>query len=176
MKAKRNGFLTFLFSLLPGAGQMFMGFMKNGVSFMAAFTLVIFLAVWLDISELLFILPLLWFYSFFDCINKRYSSDEEFAALEDYYLFSMDKLLAKGRQLAGMRKPLAGILVLFLGVYMIINNLFSRVHMFGMISDQAYIIADSIVNMAPKLFLGVLIITTGIRLIVGKKREREFNA
>ena len=54
MKAKRNSFFTFLFSLLPGAGHMFMGFMKIGVSLMAAFTLVIFLASWLNISQLLF--------------------------------------------------------------------------------------------------------------------------
>lgn len=97
--------------------------MKIGVSLMTAFTLVIFLAAWLDISELLFILLLLWFYSFFDCINRRYSSDEEFAAMEDYYLFSIDKLLASSSKLSAIRKPLAGILLLLLGLYLVWNNL-----------------------------------------------------
>lgn len=176
MKMKRNNFLTFLFSLVPGAGHMFMGFMKIGVSLMAAFTLVIFLASWLDISSLLFLLPLLWFYSFFDCINRRYSSDEEFAALEDYYLFSIDKLLASGRQMMGMRKPFAGILLLLLGIYLVWNNLLLRMRTFGIFSDRALAIMRNITSMAPQFILGIAIIIIGIRLVLGRKKERDFDA
>jgi hypothetical protein len=176
MKAKRNSFFTFLFSLLPGAGHMFMGFMKIGVSLMAAFTLVIFLASWLNISQLLFLLPLLWFYSFFDCINRRYSSDEEFAALEDYYLFSMDKLLERGHQLAGMRKPLAGILLLLFGIYLVWNNLLMQMHNFGIFSDRDLSIIISATNIAPKFILGIVIVIIGIRLIIGKRKERDLDA
>jgi hypothetical protein len=176
MKAKRNSFFTFLFSLLPGAGHMFMGFMKIGVSLMAAFTLVIFLASWLNISQLLFLLPLLWFYSFFDCINRRYSNDEEFAALEDYYLFSMDKLLGPGYQLVGMRKPLAGILLLLFGIYLVWNNLLLQMHNFGIFSDRDLSIIISVTNIAPKFILGVVIVIIGIRLIIGKKKERDLDA
>lgn len=50
--------------MLPGAGHMYMGFMNMGVSFMSVFFFVIFLSTWLDIGPLLFILPLIWFYSF----------------------------------------------------------------------------------------------------------------
>ena len=32
MTRKKNGFLTLCFSLVPGAGEMYMGFMKQGVS------------------------------------------------------------------------------------------------------------------------------------------------
>jgi hypothetical protein len=176
MKMKRNNFLTFLFSLVPGAGHMFMGFMKIGVSLLAAFTLVIFLASWLDISSLLFILPLLWFYSFFDCINRRYSNDEEFAVLEDYYLFSIDKLLASGHQLLGIRRPLAGILLLLLGIYLVWNNLLLRMRSFGIFSDKALTIMKNVTSMAPQFILGIAIIIIGIRLIMGRKRERDLNA
>ncbi len=34
---KKSKFLTFVFSMLPGAGHMYMGFMNMGVSFMSAF-------------------------------------------------------------------------------------------------------------------------------------------
>jgi hypothetical protein len=175
MKAKRNSFLTFLFSLVPGAGHMFMGFMKIGVSLMAAFTLVIFLATWLDISELLFLLPLLWFYSFFDLINRRYSSDEDFAALEDYYLFSIDKLLASGHQLVGMRRPLAGTFLLLFGIYLVWRNLLMRMQAFNMYSSRTLAIMINITSMAPKFILGIVIIIIGIRLIIGKKKERDFD-
>ena len=34
---KKNKFFTFIFSLLPGAAEMYMGFMKNGLSMMVMF-------------------------------------------------------------------------------------------------------------------------------------------
>ena len=45
MTKKKSGFLAFCFSLLPGAGEMYMGFMKHGVGIMALFWLLIFLMV-----------------------------------------------------------------------------------------------------------------------------------
>lgn len=37
MIKKKNAILTFIFSMLPGAGEMYMGFMKQGVSLMSMF-------------------------------------------------------------------------------------------------------------------------------------------
>ena len=37
MTKKKSGFWTFIFSLLPGAAEMYMGFMKMGVSLMGLF-------------------------------------------------------------------------------------------------------------------------------------------
>ena len=45
---KKNRFLTFCFSMLPGAAEMYMGFMKTGVSLMSLFMLVIMLAIWMN--------------------------------------------------------------------------------------------------------------------------------
>ena len=36
---RRNGFFTFIFSFMPGAAEMYMGFLKQGVSIMAIFLL-----------------------------------------------------------------------------------------------------------------------------------------
>ena len=71
MTKKKSGFLTFCFSLVPGAGEMYMGFMRQGVSIMALFWLLIFLAAFLSIGPVLFILPILWCYSFFNVHNIR---------------------------------------------------------------------------------------------------------
>ena len=96
MTKKKSGFLAFCFSLLPGAGEMYMGFMKQGVSIMALFWLLIFLSAFLNIGPVLFILPILWCYSFFNVHNIRGMSDEEFYALEDDYLFHMERVLPRG--------------------------------------------------------------------------------
>ena len=50
MTKKKSGFLTFCFSLMPGAGEMYMGFMKQGVSIMAFFWLLIFLAAFFNMG------------------------------------------------------------------------------------------------------------------------------
>ena len=43
----------FLFSLIPGAGQMYMGFMKQGLSLMTIFATLCAVGIWLDIKPLL---------------------------------------------------------------------------------------------------------------------------
>lgn len=177
MRMKRSKFLTVLFSLIPGAGHMFMGFMKTGVSLMAAFTTIIFLASWLNISPLLYILPVLWFYSFFDCLNRRYSSDEVFASLEDNYLFSIEtfslkKLLAQGEPIFKRRHLMAGILLLLLGGYLVWSNLLSRV-IGQFVSDRMYSALWNMTHFAPQFILGIAIIVIGVRLILGRKKERD---
>lgn len=37
MTRKKRGFWTFCFSLIPGAGEMYLGFMKRGLSMMCLF-------------------------------------------------------------------------------------------------------------------------------------------
>lgn len=59
MIKRKSRFLTFVFSMLPGAGHMYMGFMKIGVSFMSVFFFLIFLSSWLNIGPLLYIAPLI---------------------------------------------------------------------------------------------------------------------
>ena len=39
MTHKKSSFWRFLFSLIPGAGEMYMGFLKMGTSLMALFIL-----------------------------------------------------------------------------------------------------------------------------------------
>lgn len=176
MRMKRNKFLTFVFSLVPGAGHMYMGFMKTGVSLMAALTLIIFIASWLNISALLFVMPILWFYSFFDCINKRYSSDEDFTGFEDNYLFSIDRLLESGDQLFKKRRLMAGVLLFLLGVYLIWDNLMNGMMTYSLITNEMFYRMRVLKNIAPQIILGVVIIIIGIKLVLGRKRECGNNA
>ena len=103
MIRKKSSFLTFCFSLLPGAGQMYMGFMKRGVSLMSAFFLLIFLSSWLNLGPLMFAMPIIWFFAFFDTHNLRAMPDDEFYAMEDSYIlipdFAKEKIEVNPRQI-----------------------------------------------------------------------------
>ncbi|CDZ23402.1 putative membrane protein [[Clostridium] cellulosi] len=168
MPQKRNKFLTVVFSCLPGAGHMFMGFMKMGLSLMIPFFLIIFLSSWLDLGPLMYIIPILCFYSFFDAINKCFSSDEIFSQFEDHYLLSADRIL-ESRYLKGKGRLFIGILILLLGLYMLYKT--------GVDSLSYYISAEvlnTIIRVAdfiPKIAVSLIIIIAGIYLIVGKKRS-----
>ena len=48
MTNKKNRFFTLVFSCCPGAGEMYMGLYRQGVSLMGLFFGTIALAAWLD--------------------------------------------------------------------------------------------------------------------------------
>lgn len=173
MKKEKSKFLTFCFSLLPGAGHMYMGFMKMGLSLMAGFFFVIFLSNWLNIGPLLFVLPLIWFYSFFDCINKRYSTDEEFLLLEDRYLFSLDEIVKIDKGIFTKHRLFSGILLLLLGGYLIWNNIMHSLWRY--IPNELYNAISEVSRVAPQIIIGIVIIFVGVKLVIGKKRESEIN-
>lgn len=175
MIKKKSRFLTFVFSMLPGAGHMYIGFMKIGISLMSVFFFLIFLSSWLDIGPLLFIAPLIWFYSFFDCANRASLDDDKLLLLllEDKYLFSIDKLIKLDKNILKKRRLAAGVLLLFLGVYLVADNIMHILEPY--IPHQLYYIIYDFLRQAPKLIIGVLIVAFGVRLIMGKKRESEMD-
>ncbi len=61
---KKNGFLTFIFACIPGAGQMYYGYMQRGLSIAMILILCVMAATLVDV---LFVwLCHRWMYSFFD--------------------------------------------------------------------------------------------------------------
>ena len=61
MTHKNNSLWRFLFSLIPGAGEMYMGFFKAGTSLMSLFFFFIFAAASIGFGELLIIDVIVWF-------------------------------------------------------------------------------------------------------------------
>ena len=170
MIKKKNGFFTFIFSLIPGAGEMYMGFLKQGASLMGLFILLIMLASELGISTLVFALPVVWFYSFFHVHCLRKMTDEEFYAVEDEFLFHADQLLDMEKQSGKQRKVLAGALLL-LGTLVLCDN-FSTLFRW-ILPDHMTRFVYNFFNMLPHIIVGLLFVVTGIWLILGKKRELE---
>lgn len=171
MIRKKGKFLTFLFSLLPGAGHMYIGFMKMGVSFMSVFFFLIFLSAWLDIGPLLFLLPLIWFYSFFDCLNRSSLDDDKFLLLEDKYLFSLNEVMKLDKHIFEKRRLATGAVLLFLGIYLVVNNVLQFLHRY--IPYKVYEVIYYFTRQVPQVIVGIAIVVIGIKLIQGKKRESE---
>ena len=70
MRQKRGKVTTFLCSLIPGAAEMYMGFMKKGISLMAVFILCFVVPSVLRVSDVFILFAVLvWFYSFFHARN-----------------------------------------------------------------------------------------------------------
>ena len=85
MIKKKNGFMTFICSLMPGAGEMYLGFMKEGLSIMCLTFGMFIGSTFLNIDWFIYGVIIIWFYSLFNVHNKVSLPDEEFYTLEDNY-------------------------------------------------------------------------------------------
>lgn len=168
MTRKKSGFITFILSLLPGAGEMYMGFMKMGVSLMGAFFLIIALASWLEIGPMVFVAFIAWFYSFFHVHNLASMPDEEFYALEDDYLFHF---LKTGKQGEGAQKKqrniIAAILILF-GLILLWKGMMSVISFYF---PQIYSALHMTGNLFSRVIVGIIVIALGVYMIRGKKQS-----
>ncbi len=165
MRYKRNGFLTFCFACLPGAGQMFLGFMKRGISLMAIFFGAIGLAGFLQLDILLFVVPIIWFYSFFDAMNKNALTKEELNELPDHFLGIEDGDL----QLFSKRKSrmVIAVALIVIGVYSLVQMIWNLLgDVFG---ELPYWLYEGIFYDTPRVLFSLVIIIVGFYLIGVRK-------
>jgi len=66
-----------------------------------------------------------------------------------------------------------GIILLFLGIYLIWNNLMHSLYRY--IPDVVYNAIYDVTRVAPQIIIGIAIIVVGVNLILGKKRECDTN-
>ncbi|WP_125153558.1 hypothetical protein [Clostridium rectalis] len=59
-------FWAYLFSLMPGAGHMYLGLQKKGLQIMLSFVFLITICDWVHIPLIGMLIPVIWFYSIFD--------------------------------------------------------------------------------------------------------------
>ncbi|MEY8334354.1 hypothetical protein AALB53_14790 [Lachnospiraceae bacterium 47-T17] len=169
MTRKKNGFWTLIFSLIPGAGEMYLGFMKRGVSLMSICLMWIAFCAWTGFEVGLFIVPVIWFYSFFHVHNLNSLPDEEFYQQEDYYmLFHIDEIVGIDRWERGKVKFIASVLI-FVGGYTIVSTMW---HTFwGLVPEWAYDYLSVVRYNVPRIVISVILIAFGIYLIRGKKEK-----
>lgn len=177
MTSKKSGFWTFIFSLFPGAGEMYLGFLKQGASIMILFFGIFALSAGLNLNFLIFLLPVIWCYSFFHSHNLRSMPDEEFYALEDHFLFVEPDGTYTFRSLTEFflryRKITAAVLIVF-GCLLLWNSLLD--YLYGILPEPLYHILAQFSYNLPQIFFSILIILFGIHLINGKRQQMDDTA
>ena len=173
MMKKKSGFFTIVFSFVPGAGQMYQGYMKRGVSLMALFWAVILAASLLNVGELGYALPVIWFYSFFDALNIRGYTPQEWEENPDEFLFlSSQTGRSLGEKLKNVKSKGLGVGLIALGGYLLVRNLF---HMASAwlepLSSPLFRIFREVFSRLPSFAVAAAIILLGFYLIRGGKKE-----
>lgn len=169
---KKSRFLTFCFSLLPGAGEMYMGFMRAGVSLMLLFVFAIMIPVFLRLDELVVLAVVVWFYSFFHANHLASLNDEEFAKVEDQYLYGLDTLSGGKDFVAKYRKWVAVILIL-VGALLLWNSVMDLLRdlLRNTLPSVVYNVLNKVGYFIPRVLAAVLIIVAGGKMIGGRKQQ-----
>lgn len=152
---KKNKSLATVFAVFPGAAHLYLGLQKRGLQFMALFLLSFYVMDVLRLSFFLFLLPLLWFFSFFDALQTI--SAQEKGPLEDKPLI----------QSWSHHQSKIGLLLIVLGLYYVFDN-FIITTMRQFFRD--YKITLWLMNYSQTFFVSLLLIICGIWLM---RRQRQ---
>lgn len=164
---KKSGFLTFCFSLVPGAGQMYQKYMKRGLSIMILFF--VFAAFAIMLSTPIFALPMviIYIYSFFDTFNIRNKETEE---EEPHDVYIWNELLGSSKfdtKLFKKNKAL-GVVFILAGIYLLCNNVLLNLANYY----DLYFLEDIIRIISrylPALIISILSIFIGMKMLTNKE-------
>ena len=113
----KNGILTFLFAFCPGAGQMYQGYMKRGLSLITMFCVAFGAGTLLEVLHVA--MPIVWMYSFFDTFNLRAQIGAGTAPQDDYLVHinwhdqRMEQFMLDSHKLLGWGLIALGALVAY---------------------------------------------------------------
>nr|WP_247903220.1 multi-tm2 domain protein [Paenibacillus pabuli] len=158
---RRSKVLATLLSAFPGAGHLYLGLQKRGMQLMFLFLGSIYILDLLHLSVFLFMIPLIWFYSFFDGLqcSSRYGREP----LTDQPIF---KDWARHQRLIGFGIAALGLYYLFIRLVIPqLNELF----------PDAFLTYEirSYVN---TVIVSLLLIFGGLKLLFGKQRGASANS
>lgn len=165
---KKNNLFTFLCSFIPGATEMYMGFMKLGISLMGIFASACALSAIRIADELFFFLVLLiWAFGFFHARNLASASEEEFRILKDHWIYEEFEELSFSKPEVKKCRKWAAAAMIFVGLSVLWKNLSG--FLYRLIPQSRWSTISPLINNFPETVLSILIILIGIRLIRGKK-------
>lgn len=153
MTNQKNRLFTLVFSCCPGAGEMYMGLYKCGVSLMSVFCGIAAVAFWLGWEELLFILPVIWCYSFFHTHNLRKLTEEEFNEVEDRLFFESYIGSRPDWQQMEKHRRLFGVILLVLGLSVLWKTAMNLLGSFYYVPEIIWCFGNNIPQIAMALII-----------------------
>lgn len=157
---KKNAFLTFIFACIPGAGQMYYGYMKRGLSMITFFCLFIMAGTLVDVLVVGSVI--VWMYSFFDTydlVRHLAAGDpkEDGLLLVDNF-DDVKKLIPQHTKLVGWGLIGFGVWALY---DLLIGNWVYRI----LTNVLGYGYAWDVINGIPNLVVGGLLVFAGFKLL-----------
>ena len=170
----KNRGLAIIFGLLPGAGHMYLGKMKRGLTLMILFWGIIGISGSMGFALPLFALPIIWFYAFFDCLNLSALDNASLERAPDQWAFgwlSEDSGLQKHKNWFQKKNLWLGWGLIFIGAatiysafgYQFVSFLEEILHIQG---DWLY----EIYRKVPQVLIAAIIIMLGVKFIIGDKK------
>lgn len=152
-----NRFLAFLFSLVPGAGHMYLGLMKRGLQLMLIFAIFIGVLSLFNIGEFQLLVFVIWFYSFFDCLHvaKKISLNVDF---DDTEIFDTTSLKEK---FSTVNKYYFAAALISIGSMFLIKQICSALDLYAL------------GRFIEKLFLPLVLITCGVVILIRLRKKDE---
>lgn len=168
---KKNSFLTFICACMPGFGQMYLGYMKRGVSLALTFWVLIFASAFFNTPIFLILLPIIWAYSFFDTFNIRNLSPEQLANFPDRYIVSSTEIKQITKNFPFLKNKnfskIVGYVLIFIGVYAGYNSLL------GIFSGAIFERSSTIyyfLNSLPSFIIFLFVVLLGVHMIGSGKK------
>lgn len=170
---KKNAFLTFIFACIPGAGQMYQGYMKRGLSLITLFFLCIMAGMLLE--PLVLTALIVWMYSFFDTFNLRAQFIAGTAPADDYLVHFNTKdarltlFFRDSHKLVGWALIALGAMVAYQNIIMrVLGDVMWRWGQNSPFFRAVYLMLDEL----PEVVVCVALIVCGVWLVRGPKGKK----
>lgn len=141
-------------SVFPGAGHMYLGLLRQGAQIMAAFFLALCLVSFLDLRVLIFLLPVIWFYSMFDVCHLL---EEEGDGMRPDTSIIFDWFTEHPHWV--------GWGLIILGLLVIVQKVISPA--------LGYMLSPQVKNYIETCFVAILLIGGGVKLLMGSKSNND---
>lgn len=170
---KKNGILTLLFACIPGAGQMYQGYMKRGLSLITLFFLCIMAGMLLE--PLVLTALIVWMYSFFDTFNLRAQFIAGTAPADDYLVHFNTKdarltlFFRNSHKLVGWALIALGAMVAYQNIIMrVLGDVMWRWGQNSPFFRAVYLMLDEL----PEVVVCVALVVCGLWLVRGPKGKK----
>lgn len=170
---KKNGILTFLFAFVPGAGQMYQGYMKRGLSLITMFCLCVMAGMLLE--PLVLTALIVWMYSFFDTFNLRAQFIAGTAPADDYLVHFNTKdarltlFFRDSHKLLGWALIALGAMVAYQNIIMrVLGDVMWRWGQNNPFFRAIYLMLDEL----PQIVACVALVVCGLWLVRGPKGKK----
>lgn len=164
---RKSMFLTFCFSFIPGAGQMYQGYMRRGVSMMILLGIAWALTSIVSMPLFAIPIPIIFAYSFFDTYNIRnkIGTDKQ---PEDKFIWESTSLSdAFGKLNTRKKSTWIGVGLIFIGVYLLFNSVIRQIA-YNSDIEWLYLSVRTVMNYLPPILIAGICIGAGIKFVSKK--------